>query len=377
MPISKWRRRVGIFTRPIDQGTSGSGSHLKQLVQQIIQQNTTFEIWLIHHKRKELEIYSKAREVIVSRNPLKASLQLRGFGFDLLHFSPLTLSSPLWGLDVKRVATIHGDAPHFLPELYRKWRVLHRRIVVPLYARKMDYIFTVSETSRRFIADEYGVDASRIKLTCNAVTDEFKVLPREGIRHEVKVRYGIDKPFVLHISRFSERKNPWVILEGFRVALDMAGEGGNLRLVLCGSGWDNPIVRAFVGERGMSEKVIMAGFVEEKDLVKFLNLAEVFVFPSLYEGYGMPNLEAMACGCPVITSRVFAIPEVVGDAAVLLDDGSDPCELGCKIMNVIRDSDLRTSLISKGLKNVGRFSWEESAKTVLETYGDCLSSRRN
>ena len=139
-----------------------------------------------------------------------------------------------------------------------------------------------------------------------------------------------------------------------------------------GSGWKNKEVIEFARQHNMLNDIIFTGFIPRRDFIGLLNMAEIFVFPSFFEGFGMPNLEAMACGCPVITSNAFAIPEIVGDAALILKNNSDHSELARKMVAALENDTLRLSLIKKGLERVKLYSWKESAQTVLNIYDKCL-----
>jgi glycosyltransferase involved in cell wall biosynthesis len=382
--------RIGIFTRPIDQKTSGSGSHLREIVRTMVDTAHEFELVFCHYERnEEFEPYGDAEELILPRNPIAASRRLRQAGLDLVHYNPLTIYSPMFvgrrraggrhgtggaadrgGGDrrrggsprVPRVATIHGAAPLFLPKQYPALKVLHERHVVGALARRMDHLFAVSETTRRFIVDTFGVPAERIDVIYNAVDPGFRPLDKERLE---KSRFASFRPFLFHLSKFSERKNPWTTLAAFA---DLAAEDPALRLVLGGSGWENPVVSGFLEQHEIRERVVFPGFLEKEEIVELMNLAEAFVFPSFYEGFGMPNLEAMACGCPVVTSRAFAIPEVVGDAALTIAEPTDAAALADAVRRIRSDGELRASLVDRGRARAQAFSWEESVHTIFDAY---------
>jgi glycosyltransferase involved in cell wall biosynthesis len=389
--------RIGIFTRPIDQKTSGSGSHLREIVHTMVETAHEFELVFCHYERnEEFEPYGAAEELILPRNPTAASAALRKAGLDLVHYNPLTIYSPMFvgrrpGASargprprdrVPRVATIHGAAPLFLPEQYSTLKVLHERYIVGALARRMDHLFAVSETTKRFITDTFGVPAGRIDVIYNAVDPGFRLLDearREGSR------FARVRPFVFHLSKFSERKNPWTTLAAFA---ELAAEDPDLRLVLGGSGWGNEAVLSFLRERGLEAghlgaggpgagdgarasarpRVLFPGFLEKEEIVELMNLAEAFVFPSFYEGFGMPNLEAMACGCPVVTSQAFAIPEIVADAALTIAEPTNTTALADAVRRIRSDAELRASLVDRGRARAREFSWEESVQTILAAY---------
>ena len=363
--------KIGIITRPIDQGMSGSGFHLKHLVHHILEINDRFDIILIHYVKSENELYKNAKELIISKNPLIASLKLKSENFDLIHYSPLNILSPIWLKRTKKVATIHGGGGSqlFLRHMYGKIKLFRTKFIRPFYVRKMDYIFTVSNTSKNLINKNYGYDKNKIIITYNAADDDFRVYKQKPF--EIKKKYGIEGPYIFHLSRFSERKNPWTILNGFKILREHKKD---IKLVIGGDGWQNKEIIEFIRKNEIENDIIFTGFIPREDVVKLLNLAEIFVFPSLFEGFGIPNLEAMACGCPVITSDAFAIPEIVGNAALILDNNKDPVELANKLIKVLEDENLRKNLIAKGLERVKLYSWKESAKIVLETYEKSLEN---
>lgn len=362
--------KVGIFTKPIDQGTSGSGSHLQQLINHVLKINNNFNIVFIHYEKKDKGIYTDNKQLIIPKNPITASIKLKKYDFDIIHYSPLTVFSPILLKEPIKVATIHGAAPYFLPQQYSKIKVWHEKFIRPFYARRMDYIFTVSKTSKEFISEQYKVEKDKIGITYNAVQDDFKMYDERLLN--VREKYNIKGPFVFHLSKFSERKNPWTILKSFKILKEA---NKKIKLVLAGKGWKNKGTVGFITKHGLKDSVIFPGFISRKDIIEFLNTAEVFIFPSFYEGCGMPNLEAMACGCPVITSDAFAIPEIVGEAALLLSAKTDADELANKIRKIMRDDNLRDELINKGLKQVQLYSWEESAKTVLNIYSKLITDK--
>lgn len=365
------KRKIGIFTRAIDQGTSGSGSHLKQILAKIIALNEKFDITLIHYVKNNAEIYSQVNELIIPRNPILASLILRKHKFDLIQYAPLTIFSPIWFLKAKKIAIIHGLEIDLIPHLYNKIKVLHQKYIHPWYARRMDRIFTVSEMSKKNIATVHGVDINKIEITYNAVGDDFIVLAdRNKARDLIAEKFEIKSKFILHISKYSLRKNPDIILKSFK---ELHKAMSSLVLVLAGKDWENPRVVSFVKENKLQDHVVFTGFTKTEDLVLLLNMAEVFIFPSFAEGFGMPNIEAMACGCPVVTSKAFAIPEIVGDAAILLENNEDHIELAKHVSTIITDPEHKNILVERGLRRVKRYSWDASARIALETYGNLLS----
>lgn len=359
--------KIGVFSKPLDNWTSGSGHHLDEMMKHILDLNDSqgkpFEFTFIHYKKSENPLYKRVAELVIPRNPLRAAGVLRPYHFDILHYSPLSVYAPMFRLDAKKIATIHGAEEVIYPEGYSLVARLHERYAMPILARKLDRIATVSETSKNYYVKEYKVCPDRVFLTVNGLSPAMRVLDKK--RLTVPASLGITTPYIFHISRYSERKNPRCILEGF--ARFSATNSGYL-LVCAGKGWNCPEVFALAEKLGIKNRLITPGFINEEDAVELLNGAAAFLFPSFAEGFGMPNIEAMACGCPVVTSSVFAIPEVVGDAAILLKDERNAQECADALQKIVFDGNFRKELIRKGLERVKRYNWSDSSAALMKAY---------
>ena len=375
IPMGKHNDRpvIGVFSKQLDNWTSGSGHHLNEIMKRVVAMNRRFRFVFIHYKPSENPIYREVEELIIPRSPLAAARVLRKRPFHILHHTPLTFYSPVWGLPAKRVATIHGAEQLLVPEYYGAVEMAHERFLVPVYARRMHHIITVSQTSKDFFVKRYRVKPENITVCYNGFSSAYRVLDPAEIR--APARLGVRGPFIFHISRFSERKNPWTLLRAFKIFSNRAtaaGEEKPFTLVIGGKGWDDPKVLDFIRREGLDGRVVLAGFLSTQDAVELYNAAAAFVFPSLAEGFGMPNVEAMACGCPVITSNVFAVPEVVGDAALILQNPRDPEELAEAMAQVTGDPELRARLVEAGFRRLPLFDWDESARKVMGVYEGLL-----
>ncbi len=366
--------RIGVFTKPLDNWNSGSGHHLDEMMRHVLDLNDAagrpFEFSFIHYKPSGNPVYSRVREIIIPRNPLLASLALRRYDFDVLHYSPLSVYAPMFALRAKKIATIHGAEEAIYPEGYTLVARLHERYAMPVLARRLDRIATVSGTSKDYYVSRYGVRPERVFITPNGLPDGMGPIDRGSLT--VPRRLGIEEPYVFHISRYSARKNPRGVLEGFA---RFHARNPGYALVCAGKGWNDPEVRSIAEGLGIADRFIAPGFIDEREETELLSGATCFLFPSFAEGFGMPNVEAMACGCPVITSSVFAIPEVVGDAAILLKDPRDAEEIASALERVARDSALHAELSRKGLERARLYDWNASAKTLFDAYGQLAGSR--
>lgn len=370
------RPRVGIITKNIDEATSGSGMHNYNITKRLLKLNHSIDFYLIHYKKTHHKIYNRSKEIIIPKNPIIASHILKKYKLCLIHYFPLTIFSPIWIKNVIKIATIHGGAPYFIPSKVNFLHLLHAKYISPFLAKKMDYIFTVSNASKQFIIKTFGVKNNKIGIISNAVDKDFRVIREKEKLQTVKKKNKIDGNFILHISKFSERKNPWVLLKAFKYILNSDKIVNKPNLVVIGKGWKNKKVLSFIMKNGLKEKTLLTGFIKKEAIISLLNLAEVFVFSSLYEGFGIPNIEAMACGCPVITSKSFAIPEIVGDSAILVDNVHDHIELANAIIELIKNKNLKEKLIMKGFKKARSYSWDRSVNEVLRTYHEYICNKK-
>ncbi len=357
--------RIAVFTKPLDNWNSGSGHHLNEILNAALDiASEKFHFTFVHYAPSDNPIYGRVRELIVPRNPLLSARELRKEGFDLVHYSPLTIFSPIWGVPGKKMATIHGAEQLLVPQFFGMVELAHERFLVPAYARRMDGILTVSETSADFFVDRFGVERDRITVCYNGLSPAFRVLEKNEAT--APRRFGLKNPFIFHVSRFSERKNPWVLLESF--ARLLRNHDVPHVLLCAGGGWNSDEVMRRARSLGIEERFIAPGFLPEREIVELMNTASAFVFPSLAEGFGMPNIEAMACGCPVVTTPGFAIREIVGDAAMIVEDPRDPIALAEALNRVLTDETLRATLVERGRNRLHLFSWKRSAEKLLAVY---------
>ena len=368
--------RLAVFTRSIDQNMhSGSGQHWYGVLNALMKLDHGLDITFVHHKPGSRAFYQLARargikELIIGRNPFAASRILNRREFDLVHYHLPTIFTPFHRVRGTRIVTIHGAEPVLLRRYYHPIHVLHDAVIVPLVTRAIDQIVTVSQTTAQYVQTQYPIrSAQAINVIYNGVDAGYRDTGQGPYTINAELKTG--KHFFFHVSRFSLRKNPWTLLRGFRrflVRRRAQGDATDWRLVIAGKGWDNTRVRELVTSLQIAEKVHVAGYVHEHDLAHLYATATAFVFPSLCEGFGMPNAEAMAAGCPVITSDAFAIPEVVGDAALVITPPFNITALSDAMVRLADDAELRDQLARCGRERAQRFNWSHSARALVELY---------
>lgn len=367
--------RVGVTSKPLDNWKSGSGHHLDELMDRVLDLNERefgFEITFIHYSTSDNPIYKRVDELIIPRNPIASGLMVDKQDFDIVHYSPLSVFAPVFGVRAKKTATIHGIEERLFPQGYPLYHRLHEYLIQPLYMRAMDGIATVSQTGRNWFIKHYGIRPDRIIVTPNAVSQNYRKLPPETCGLEDYP--AVSRPFILHISKYSKRKNPEGVIEGFAKCCALTGK--DLQLVCAGKGWDGSEAAELAKKYGISDRFVTPGFITTETAVRLFNRAEAFVFPSWAEGFGMPNLEAMAAGCPVVTSGIFAIPEIVGDAAEIVERPDDHEGIGRALAKIISNEGHKKTLVERGFERCKAYDWNDSARELLEYWKSLANIER-
>lgn len=267
------------------------------------------------------------------------------------------------------VVTIHDLSILLYPEHHTRLNRLHLRWALPRVARRAAAIIAVSEATRRDLIAQLEVPAERVHVAPNGV-DHRRFFPRyrPEARQRAGLMLGIEPPYILALGTLEPRKNLPALLRAYaRLGRDVP------RLVLAGArGWGEGALFKLVKELGLQERVRFTGYVPEAVLPDLYAGARLFVYPSLYEGFGLPVLEALASGAPVITSNTSSLPEVAGDAALLVDPTSVD-ELTRVMRRVLDSKQLRDELRTKGPKQAAKFSWERTARQTLAIYASVLA----
>lgn len=277
---------------------------------------------------------------------------------------------------VPHVVTVHDVIPLAVPEYGGSAQMRAYMRLVGRTVKRAALILTDSEYSKGDIVRLLGIHPDRVRVTFLAAGDDLRPAQTEEERDSIeatRARYGLTNPFVLNVGGHDLRKRlPWLI-RGFASALPSLP--GTYDLVITGRPHTGnpalyPALEPLIRELGLEERVKLTGFVSEEDKRNLYRACDVFVFPSGYEGFGLDPLEAMACGAPVISSNRSSLPEVVGDAGLLIDP--EPADIGNAIVAVLTNPDLRADLAARSLRRAALFSWERTAEQTLAAYRDVL-----
>ncbi|MBI3694244.1 MAG: glycosyltransferase family 4 protein [Acidobacteria bacterium] len=273
------------------------------------------------------------------------------------------------------VVTVHDISFIEHPEYFPGSRAWQLRLSTRITLQRAAKILTISEFSRQRIARCFHIDPDEIVVTPLAAQDHFRPLDRAKAACHVRERLGIEGPYVLTVGDIQPRKNQVGLVRAFRELVQATPHLPH-RLVLAGKEtWFSPHVREEVRRAGLDGRTVFTGFVPEEDLAALYNAADLFVFPSFYEGFGLPVIEAMACGRPVICSHSGSLPEVVDRAAILVDPHCT-AELVQAMRDVLLDKELQVRLGRQSLQRAGAFSWRETARKTLDVYYAVAEGRR-
>lgn len=299
---------------------------------------------------------------------IKEQLQLLKVykNYDLVHF--LDYATPVLYKGIK-VATIHDVVVLTMKDKYTKGQFLTKKILLENTIKYADKLVCISEFTAKELLTYYpNIDRSKIEVVYNGF--EYKPLKIDNKTSEkILCKFNINKDYLLFVGTLSPHKNIERIIEAFN---KIKKQGYNYQLVICGKkGWLYDEIFDKVKKLKLEDEVIFTDYVTDEELEVLYKNTKLFVFPSLYEGFGFPPIEAMARKVPVLTSREGALPEIVGDAA-LFCDAYDVDDISGKIIEGLKDKELRNKLIEKGIKRSEFFSWENTSKKINKIYEDLL-----
>ena len=314
--------------------------------------------------KKETGVESYARNVIkhLSFNPIINNNKGKLSQFIITTYSkqnithcttplPFFLRKPKGNL----IVTVHDIIPILYPQYHPLKRALYFKYFLKPLLKKADKIISVSEATKKDLVGKLNIEERKIKVIHLGVSEKFK--PTEDI--SVLKKYGINKNYIFFLGTIEPRKNVQRLIEAYNKL-----ECEDKLVIAGGKGWGEEVT-------SNNENIVFTSYVDEKDLPALYSHATLFVYPSLYEGFGLPVLEAMACGTPVITSNISSLQEVSGNAAVLCDPMNVE-DIKDKIRLVLDDNQLQESLRVKGLERATKFNWEKCARETEKVYEELL-----
>lgn len=386
---------IGIDIRTlIDQNYSGVSWYTLNLIKAMLRYDQSNQYRLFYNclkdisDRPELEYLANHRNVQIIRT--KVPNKIFNYILQKIFHYP-KIDSLLGGVDVfwaphlnftylskntRSIATIHDLSFWRYPEFFsRRKNFWHRLLGVGGkngFIQRFDKLIAVSENTKRDIVDLAGIPEERIKVIYSGVSKIYRYFDRsqggDDLKEleEVRIKYNLPKKFILYVGNLEPRKNINGLIEAFSLAA--GGELSEFKLVIAGGvTWHAEEIYQAAEKSPVKSQLMFLGYVDEEDKPALYNLASVLAYPSFYEGFGFPPLEAMACGTPVVASSVSSLPEIVGEAGILVD----PYNLSAiaeALILAVKDEKLRETLKDKGLERAKIFNWRQTAKEYLDVF---------
>jgi glycosyltransferase involved in cell wall biosynthesis len=363
--------KIGIMLRHLDQYEGGVLVYTRNLLDELLAIESGHSYVLIYRTDEFLGSYARHPRVteVVLRTPTKLLWDQLGVpwlaarhGLDVV-FNP-KFSVPLFPGRAGTVAVVHGSEWFVYPELYHWFDRLYFQNLIPLYYRRARMLVAISEMVKDEVVEHVGIGPQKIVTVHHGVDGRFRPVTNESVLRRVREKYELAEHYLLWVGYIYPGKNVDRLYEAFAVIRNRIPH----RLVMVGGQRWSPEKRGAtqrqLAELGIADRVIFTGPVGHDELPALYSLADLFVFPSLYEGFGIPLIEAMACGCPVLSSNTCAVPEVVGDAGVLVDPKS-VADIAEGMAKAVLDRGYRALLVERAQARARRFSWRKCARETL------------
>ncbi|MBL8209551.1 MAG: glycosyltransferase family 4 protein [Bryobacterales bacterium] len=370
------RMRFAIDAHAIGQHLTGNEVYIRNLLRLFcgIDSDAEFFAYLAT-PGAEFDVPERVTTRWVSSSPWarlgwELSAHMRRDQPSLLH---VQYTAPL-ACPVPVVVTVHDVSFLEHPEFFSRARVMQLRRTVAHTVRHAARILTPSEFSQKRIEQHYPESRGKVTVVHNAVSPHLRAMDGNQARQRVRAEFGIGSPFLLNVGDLQPRKNQVGLIRAFE---DLLRNNPKLphRLVLVGqSKWEAPLVRQAAEASAVADRIHFTGYVTDEQLRLLYNACEMFVFPSFYEGFGIPILEAMACGCPVACSDRSAMPEVADGAAIFFDPHST-ASMTRALQDLVGDPELRGRLSRLGQARAAAFSWDRAARNTLDVYYEVAGAK--
>lgn len=378
--MSQTAKIIGIDCRMYSPNFTGIGRYVFELVQNLqkIDQHNHYKLFFNQpefdyfkpHSPNFEKVLVNARHYSVDEQTafLKSLNQAK---LDLMHFthfnSPILYAKP-------SIVTIHDLTLHFFPgkKMTKPWHRLAYRLTINSTVKKAKKIIAVSRSTANDLQTVLKTPLNKVHIIYEGVNPEFQVITDQSRLRTTRQKYQLADRFLLYTGVWRDHKNILGLIEAFRL-LQTNPANHDLQLVITGRKDSLYAQEIFAASQDLIDqnKLIFPGLVSDHELIDLMNLASVYVFPSFYEGFGLPPLEAMACGTPVASSNTSCMPEVCGKNALFFDP-YHPSEIAQATQKLLDDGQLRQSLIESGLQHVKKYSWEKMAKETYQLYLESL-----
>lgn len=377
--IEQPKIKVGILTAALDETFLQAPQQCQlRLIRNMLATNDgRFEFSFIHfQKNNHLDIYNRGRDIIIPRNTFLLGRYARDL--DIIHVNSIIYGRPsFYFLPMKKVITMHGGGGFMLPREYFSRSAYIRKLILWCYTKlgflaRIDRFVAVSRAAATTIEENLDVKPEHISVVYNDI--DACMRPIAAAESVVRAKYGITQPFLLNVNNYALKKNLGSLVDAFMLLQDAGRAHGHL-LVLVGKGIRESEEISSRMRDGKLPGVVFLDYVPQEDLPALYSAATALVNPTFQESFGLSNIEAMACGCPVISSRVHAVPEIVGAAALFIEDPSNIGSLRDAVECIIKDHALRADLIQRGYRQAEKY--RHAADEMLKIYEDVVSTDKS
>jgi len=366
--------RIGILATGLNGPLTGIGVYIYNLIDALNRANIS-DIDIITINHKEMDCFPNEQIIIENPFPLISTYawysyifrKIGKYNIDIIH-NPAQVPT-IFTKKLRYIISVMDLTPFIVPNESKHGRPLIYKLLFNETLKKANKIISISESTRNDLVEYFDIESDKIVTIPLAVNALYKHLPTEKTTI-VKQKYNINYPYILYVGTLEARKNIARLIKAF---YKLRKQGVSHKLIIVGKrGWKYKEIFDIIRELHLESDVIFTGYVRENDLPALYSAADVFVYPSIYEGFGLPLLEAMACGTPVITSNASSLPEVVNDAAVTVNP-YDTDSLTNAIYAILSNNDLRSDLVRKGYKRAASYSWDKCASRTVQVYNDVYS----
>jgi glycosyltransferase involved in cell wall biosynthesis len=371
--------RIGVDARPLrEKQTSGIPMYVRSLLKAIAALDSINEYVLYCHKDFDYEPpgrnFSKKSGALTRYGSvwLQAELPmwLKRDGIDIFwgtqHILPLAMPK-----HVKAVLTVHDLVHYVFPKTMKPMNLMVNKVLIPPSIHRSDAIVADTAWTLMDVKRFLNPHDKLMEVVHLGIGEDFYPRDTAEAKKKAQQRYGLPEDFLLTVGTFEPRKN----IAGLFLAFTLLKDRTPLHLAVVGQrGWKNEKVRAEIERAKIHDRIHLLGYLPDADIPDMYAASNLFVFPSVYEGFGLPPLEAMACGVPVVSSTASSIPEIVGEAADLVNPHS-PQEIADAIVKVLNDPAHRQQMISRGLTQAAKFTWQKTATKMIDVFNRVGTAR--
>lgn len=360
--------RIGVMLRSYDRA-GGIGIYSRNIIKHLLAIDSRNEYVLMYNNQEHVGKYSNLDNVeevfLPATNPLlwdqwQVPKVVRGKGVELLFNTKFSLP---FMTDVKKIMVLHGASWFVRPDLYTKLDIFYVRRAMPFYCRIADFLISNSDLTTRDFIEILNIPKEKIGTVPLAQGESFHPVEDRETLESVTRKYSLPVRFIVTVTSYDPRKNFDTLFRAFKECRKQ----NDIHLVVVGKDCHRYQRDFDMDSDGLKDYVHFPGWIEQHDLPAIYSLASAFVFPSVYEEFGIPVVESMACGCPVVSSNTGAIPELTQGAA-LLADPFDAQAHADNILKLLQSRDIYDSYRQKGLERAKEFSWEKAAAQTLEIF---------